>query len=884
MTRIVARNSYITSTVLILSGFVAAANAASDSTSRGPVPTVTPTPASYWGVNATFSASGQNYLLVTSDTYNDYYVRSTSSGGYQWSYSKSGSWSNVPSYYISSTLSSQLAAYFGGGADDPPTPPPTTPTPPPSTPTPPAASVPTVTPTPASYWGVNATFSASGQDYLLVTSDTYDNYYVRSTSSGGYQWSYSKSGSWLNVPSYYISSTLSSQLAGYFGVAQSPIPPDLMPDFSGVTVPAKRWTKNRAITAFTVPAATGGDGVLTYSAAGWPAGVTMSSTRVVSGTPTAVGSGTATITATDTDGDIDTLDIPWTVDSDTDLVPTFGSASISAQSWSPGQPIQGFSVGPASSGNAPLSYAVSGLPMGVTMSSAREFSGTPAEAGSGIATLTATDADGDTATLTFSWTVPEDSAPSFGSATIAAKSWTVGKPIAEFVAPAASGGNGALSYGAYGLPNGVVLLANSWKFSGTPTSAGSGTATLAVWDSDGSHDTLNFSWTVSADAAPAFGSASVPPQSWTAGEPIATFALPLAAGGNAPVSYGAALLPEGIIVTPSLAVSGMPMATGSGSARITARDGDGDIDTLTFAWTVASPNEPVTGEVLSADPNPAGGPDFTVTGDLSDIRDYDRLTLAEENPWRQTKESDIDAATFSTGGVAVENKVNGIYRYRLNGCYLERIPRLGKAVEICETVGDPLVVTVDGPAPDAVATQLRATYEMRIRDPNGDGVGDALHIRRTSSAAGGGLFTHALLRKVPERGLELVPPESDAAPKSAEVSLWPVTVSAELVPGDFNGDGFVDVLVRGLGNAIAGARDRIVYAPGRLGGAPVHSQAMDDEYGSLQSAASQPYDGVTRQTGPALRAVCKRFDARSYCSAFPVDSVDGSRPRRALVW
>ncbi len=453
MTRIVARNSYIASTVLILGGFVAAAIAESASVSSGPVPTVTPTPASYWGVNATFWASGQYYLLVTSDTYDDYYVQRTSTGGYQWSYSKSGSWYNVPSQYISSTLGSQLAAYFGGGADDPPTtptppptPPPTTPTPPPTTPTPPAASVPTVTPTPASYWGVNATFWASGQNYLLVTSDTYDDYYVQRTSTGGYQWSYSKSGSWYNVPSQYISSTLGSQLAGYFGGASSPIPQDLVPDFSGVTVSAQAWVTDRAITAFTVPAANGGDGTVSYSDTGLPPGVTMSSARVVSGTPTAAGSGTAIITATDADGDTDTLEFRWTVDADTDRVPTFGTTSIPSQSWNLGQPIQGFSVGPASSGNAPLSYAASGLPMGVTMSSAREFSGTPAVAGSGTATLTVTDADGDTDTLRFSWTVPEDSAPTFGSASIPAQSWTVGRAIAEFSAPAASGGNGVLSY------------------------------------------------------------------------------------------------------------------------------------------------------------------------------------------------------------------------------------------------------------------------------------------------------------------------------------------------------------------------------------------------------------------------------------------------------
>ncbi len=444
-----------------------------------------------------------------------------------------------------------------------------------------------------------------------------------------------------------------------------------------------------------------------------------------------------------------------------------------------------------------------------------------------------------------------------------------------------------LSYGAYGLPNGVVLLANSWTFAGTPTAAGSGIATLAVWDSDGSYDTLNFSWTVSTDTAPAFGSASVPSKSWTIGKAITTFALPLAAGGNAPVSYGAAQMPEGIVVSPSLAVSGTPMTTGSGTARITARDGDGDTDTLSFAWSVASPNDAVIGEVLSANPNPAGGPDFMVTGDLSCTRDYGHLALIEENPWLQTKELDVDAEMLSAGSVAIENKLNGTYRYRLRGCYPERIPGIGEPVRICEAVGDTLTVTVDGPPPDSVETQLKATYETRLRDSDGDGLGDALHIRRTSAAAGGGLFTHAILRNAPEGGLELVAPDSEGAPTSAEMSLWPVTVSVDLAPGDFNGDGFVDMLVRGLSNAIAGARDRIVYAPGQLGGSPFNEHAVDLEYSDFQAdavkptedpATSQRHDEFVSQLKPVYGSVCRRFDARSYCAAFPVEVADRSSP------
>ncbi len=53
----------------------------------------------------------------------------------------------------------------------------------------------------------------------------------------------------------------------------------------------------------------------------------------------------------------------------------------------------------------------------------------------------------------------------------------------------------------------------------------------------------------------------------------------------------------------------------------------------------------------------------------------------------------------------------------------------------------------------------------------------------------------------------------------------------DLVLEDFNLDGFVDVLVRGLGSAITGELDRIVYAPGKkVGGYPVVLSAVDTDF------------------------------------------------------
>ena len=83
---------------------------------------------------------------------------------------------------------------------------------------------------------------------------------------------------------------------------------DPMPDFGTASVAAKSWSQNIAIPRFTVPAASGGNAPLRFTASGLPAGVAMSSSRRVSGTP-----GAATVTVTDADGDTDTLDFDWTV-------------------------------------------------------------------------------------------------------------------------------------------------------------------------------------------------------------------------------------------------------------------------------------------------------------------------------------------------------------------------------------------------------------------------------------------------------------------------------------------------------------------------------------------------------------------------------------------
>ena len=106
-----------------------------------------------------------------------------------------------------------------------------------------------------------------------------------------------------------------------------------------------------------------------------------------------------------------------------------------------------------------------------------------------------------------------DSAPSFGSATMANQTFPQGRPILPFQIPAATGGNGTLVYTAAGLPDGLALDSDgagvcqfARAICGTPTTSGSAaTVTITVSDHDDNthasdRDTLTFDITVTAAA------------------------------------------------------------------------------------------------------------------------------------------------------------------------------------------------------------------------------------------------------------------------------------------------------------------------------------------------------------------------------------------------
>ena len=117
---------------------------------------------------------------------------------------------------------------------------------------------------------------------------------------------------WLPLgETFYISSPPMIVAPSFADDTGTPAPPTLSaPSYADDTGTPQAWTQSVAISGITVPAASGNP-TPTYAPVGnLPAGITFNaSTRLILGTPTAIGSGTITIRATNSEGSDD-----WTVD------------------------------------------------------------------------------------------------------------------------------------------------------------------------------------------------------------------------------------------------------------------------------------------------------------------------------------------------------------------------------------------------------------------------------------------------------------------------------------------------------------------------------------------------------------------------------------------
>ncbi len=302
-----------------------------------------------------------------------------------------------------------------------------------------------------------------------------------------------------------------------------------------------------------------------------PAGLTLSASCVVSGTPTTAGSSTLQVKAMDSSSSAETVTGPESI-----TIAAAGSLTISSPpSGTVGTPYSG-TIG-VSGGMAPYSCAITAgtLPAGLTLGAGCVITGTPTTAGTSTVTVKATDTSAPIKTTTGPVTLEIN--PSALTLTLATlPGATVGIPYSATIG--VSGGTapyGCIQVGG-ALPAGLALSAGC-VVSGTPTTAGTATLQVKATDSSSPAETVTGPESITVAAS---GSLTITsPPSATVGTPYSgTIGV---SGGIAPYNcvITAGTLPAGLTLGAGCVITGTPTTAGTTSVSVKATDTSSPIKT-----------------------------------------------------------------------------------------------------------------------------------------------------------------------------------------------------------------------------------------------------------------------------------------------------------------
>ena len=274
----------------------------------------------------------------------------------------------------------------------------------------------------------------------------------------------------------------------------TPSASNLVPSFGTMTIDDQIWVVDTNM-SLTLPAATGGDGRLSYTLSpALPAGITFDEpTRTLSGTPTAVASA-VTYTLTVADGDSDTASLTFSLAVGNGRLATPTGLVLKPDTISPNQfKVTWNAVANATDYTATAVQSSRSVIGSVTMPSSgpeATFIGLDSNATYTVTVVAKGNANyQDSMGATLTVTTPSftsDVAPNFGIETIEDQIWVVGTPV-NLTLPTATGGNQGLSYtlSPNTLPAGVTFDATTRRLSGIPTAmASAATYTWTAADGD----------------------------------------------------------------------------------------------------------------------------------------------------------------------------------------------------------------------------------------------------------------------------------------------------------------------------------------------------------------------------------------------------------------
>ena len=300
-----------------------------------------------------------------------------------------------------------------------------------------------------------------------------------------------------------------------------------------------------------------------------PPGLTLNTTTgLISGIPTAIGSFAPTVVASNGAGNgsqVTTFNI------------TLGAPVITSGLSASGSLATPF-IYQITATNSPTTFNASGLPSGLSASATGLISGSPSAQGTFTATISAQNGTGTASqTLTISIGLLSPVISSAASATA-----TIGVPFSYQI----SATNFPTSFNATGLPAGVTVNTATGQIVGTPSVIGSFSIALSATNATGTgNQTLLITVAL---AAPIITSANA-----ATGGLSQPFAYQITAS-NFPTSFSASGLPGGLSINAATGfISGSPGATGTFIVTASATNSIGT-GSITLSLTIANAPPPIS--------------------------------------------------------------------------------------------------------------------------------------------------------------------------------------------------------------------------------------------------------------------------------------------------